>query len=285
MAVELRAGALRAAFAPDAGLVCCSLRHDGEVLGLRGGLEAWRERGKTMGIPLLHPWANRLDAPELAGTSPLIRADEHGLPIHGLLHGFAQWTVQDAGETALRAELDFGADPERLRLFAYPHTLRVDARLDPGGLTIVTALEATGDVPVPVAFGWHPYLVLPGVARADWVIETPVRHRMTLDDRGIPTGETTDEAVPAGALGDRTFDHAYERADGAHLLLQGGGRTLRIAFEGGYTHAQLFAPPGEDVIAFEPMTAPANALRSRDGLRLVAPGDRFAAAFRVSVSS
>src|SRR5206468_3684204 len=64
MAITLEAGNLRATFAPEAGLVCCSLRDgDDELLGLRGGLEAWRERGKTMGIPFLHPWANRLDEP------------------------------------------------------------------------------------------------------------------------------------------------------------------------------------------------------------------------------
>ena len=36
-------------------------------------------------------------------------------------------------------------------------------------------------------------------------------------------------------------------------------------------------------ICFEPMTAPANALRSGDGLRLLAPGERYLARFSVSV--
>ena len=59
--LELRAGALTASFEPSASMVCASLTRDGEeLLGLRDGLEAYVERGKTMGIPLLHPWANRL---------------------------------------------------------------------------------------------------------------------------------------------------------------------------------------------------------------------------------
>src|SRR4051794_24676955 len=88
-------GALEADFAPGAGMVGCSLRHRGaELLGLRGGVEAYLAQGKTFGIPLLHPWANRLGdwRYEVAGRmveidrgSPVVRAEEHGLPIHGAL--------------------------------------------------------------------------------------------------------------------------------------------------------------------------------------------------------
>ena len=57
-----------------------------------------------------------------------------------------------------------------------------------------------------------------------------------------------------------------------------------MEFEG-YTHAQAFAPAGQDLICFEPMTAPANALISHDGLRLAAPGEPFHAAFRITVDA
>ena len=62
-AVELRSPELTAAFVPDLNMIGCSLEHRGEeLLGQRGGLAAYAERGSSMGIPLLHPWANRLDA-------------------------------------------------------------------------------------------------------------------------------------------------------------------------------------------------------------------------------
>jgi galactose mutarotase-like enzyme len=51
----------------------------------------------------------------------------------------------------------------------------------------------------------------------------------------------------------------------------------------GYSHAQLFAPATEDVIAFQPMTAPADALRTGNGLRTVNPGASFTASFRIDV--
>jgi len=39
------------------------------------------------------------------------------------------------------------------------------------------------------------------------------------------------------------------------------------------------------VICFEPMTAPVDALRTHDGLRTVAPGERATAAFAVRVGA
>src|ERR1700749_31412 len=94
-------GGLVAVFVPEAGVECCTLRHGGEErLGQRGGLRAYVDHYSTMGIPFLHPWANRLGAArfELAGRAvdldlpdlPLKR-DDAGLPIHGLLPGAPGW--------------------------------------------------------------------------------------------------------------------------------------------------------------------------------------------------
>ena len=51
----------------------------------------------------------------------------------------------------------------------------------------------------------------------------------------------------------------------------------------GYRYAQVFAPKDKDYIAIEPMTASTSALTSGRGLRLVAPGERFRAAFRIRI--
>ena len=52
---------LEATFVPGAGMLCCSLRHRGEeLLAQNDGVDAYARQGKTMGIPLLYPWANRL---------------------------------------------------------------------------------------------------------------------------------------------------------------------------------------------------------------------------------
>jgi aldose 1-epimerase len=291
--ITLVATDLAATFVPRLSVVGSSLKHRGEeLLATRGGLEAWAQRGQTMGIPLLHPWANRLSGwsyevggrrVELARGSAHVRPDEHGLPMHGLLHGDTSWVVTEHTETELRAEFDFGADSRRMRLFPFAHVLAVRAIVDPVGLQITTTLRGTGDVAVPVAFGYHPYLRPPGVARSAWEIESNVSEQLILDRSSVPTGEVRSERVPAGALGDRTFDHGYQSATGAWLRVRAGARTIDIRLLDGYSHAQLFAPGREDLIAFEPMTAPADALRSGNGLRTVAPQASFSASFRIDV--
>jgi aldose 1-epimerase len=58
-----------------------------------------------------------------------------------------------------------------------------------------------------------------------------------------------------------------------------------MEFLEGYPYAQIYAPKGENYVAFEPMTAPTNALVSGEGLRLVEPNGRFRAVFRIRVDA
>jgi aldose 1-epimerase len=284
-------------FVPTLGMIGCSLRHHGaELLGQRGGLQTYAQRGSTMGIPLLHPWANRLSglaytvggrSVRLDPQSPLLHRDANGLPMHGLLAAYRSWRIAtraaDDDHAHLSAVLDFGADAALLAAFPFPHTLTLDVTLRGTELSIATTLQPSADVAVPASFGFHPYLQLPGVARANWHIEAPVRRRLRLDARGIPTGESEPVAIEPGALGDRTFDDAFTDLDRpAIFVLAGGGRRVTVRFDDGYRFAQVFAPAGEPLISFEPMTAPANALVSGDGLTMVEPGDVYRAVFWIA---
>jgi galactose mutarotase-like enzyme len=280
---------LEATFSPANGMVCSSLRHRGEeMLGERRGLEVYVEAGKTMGIPLLHPWANRLGgfdyrvgdvAVTLDRDSPEIRLEEHGLPVHGLVSALHEWEVVAAGDGG---PLVAGKDVRGLAEFPFDHRVEVAAELAGARLTLTTTVTPLGDRPVPLSFGHHPYFVLPGVPRAEWRVELPVREHLLLDGNLIPTGEREPAGDLDGPLGDRTFDDGYTvDPAGATFVLAGGGRRLSVAFEEGYPFAQVFAPSVEDVVCFEPMTAPADALRHDP--RVVAPGESFSARFSVSV--
>lgn len=295
--VQLRSprGELEATFAPEANLVCSSLRHRGEeLLGQRGGLEAYVQRSSTMGIPLLHPWANRIAGPayQAAGRevrfdsgSPLVKLDPGGLPIHGAAPRRLDWELDERAGAGLRARLRW-AGQDLLALFPFEHELVTETVLVDDGLSYETTLRATGADPVPVSFGYHPYLVLPDVPREEWLLELPVRRRLVLDERGLPTGEVEDVEEPAAPLGRRTFDDGYlDVPDGAAFVLAGGGRRVAIVFGAGYPCAQVYAPPDQDLIAYEPMTAPTNALVTGEGLRIVAPGESFTAAFRLEVAA
>jgi aldose 1-epimerase len=290
---------LEAAYAPTAGMVGCSLRHRGEeLLAQRHGLAEYAKSGRTMGIPFLYPWANRLSSFEydvgghhvrLDPSSPLVRTEEHGLPIHGLLGASPWWTVAErrAGDDGARvaAQLDFGAHEQLLAAFPFPHVVRMEVELRDGALTVRTTVTPTGDEPVPIAFGYHPYLRLPDVPRADWRVRLPVLRRMVLDERLIPTGATEDVAPFEDAIGERAWDDAYDRLERpARFELRGGGRAVALEFVDGYTFAQVFSPAGAELICFEPMTAPANALHLPPGsLEKVAPGAERTATFSICV--
>jgi aldose 1-epimerase len=291
----LTAGALEAAFAPGLGMAGVSLRHEGvELLDRRAGLRAYARTGAVMGIPLLYPWANRLAghgysldgrAVALPPGPPLVHCEEHGLPIHGLLNASRHWRVTTHGATQLHARLDFAAHPELLAAFPFPHVLDLDAALSPDALTIATTVRPSADAAVPIAFGFHPYLRLPGVPRERWQVTLPPRRHLTLDERAIPIGAGERHPATRFQLADRGFDDGYDSlAAGAAFSVAGGGRRLTVALESGYPAGQVFTPSGAQFICFEPMTAPTNALRSGAGLRRVQPGDAFTAAFSIRVS-
>src|ERR1700757_4841109 len=217
---------LEAQFVPDAGMIGVSLTDSGvELLGQRRGLDAYVAYGKTMGIPILYPWANRLGANTTGagGTAPPPPpgrqgggADPNGLPIHGVLAAYPRWRVTAESADELTFELDFGADPELLASFPFPHLLAVTVRLAEQTLTVRTAVTPTGDDAVPLCFGFHPYLQLPGVSRDQWIIETPPLRWLRLDGQGLPSRDTTTQPARTERLGDKAFDDGYDEvADGA----------------------------------------------------------------------
>ncbi len=230
-------GELEATFVPGAGMVGASLRHRGdELLGQRGGLGAYREQFKTFGVPLLYPWANRLSRRrfDVAGRKVAIdpartplRLDESGLPIHGLLAAATGWTVDRhvprGAPAVICATFDWSAHEALMAAFPFAHALRFEAALEGDTLTIVTTVEASAGSPVPIAFGYHPYLQLPGVDRADWQVELPVRERLLLDERTLPTGAREPVEPFRGALGDAHLRRRL-RGPAARRALRARGR-------------------------------------------------------------
>jgi aldose 1-epimerase len=297
--VAIESSELQAMFVRSAGMVCCSLRHDGvELLCERRGVRAYAEHGSTMGIPLLYPWANRLAgfsyagagafAPvELSRASPLFELDANGLPIHGAIARNLSWELLDPPATdrarSLRACMRWER-PELLAIFPFTHRLELAARVDGGTLTIETVVRASGAAPVPVSFGYHPYLTIPGVDRSTWQVELPVTERLLLDDRMIPTGERETFDRRRLQLADSDWDDALAGLiRPAVFAVSAGRRRIELELLEGYRHAQVFAPRDQSFICFEPMTAPTNALVSGDELPIVAAGGSFRAAFRISV--
>ena len=140
-----------------------------------------------------------------------------------------------------------------------------------------------------LAFGFHPYLSLPGIPREQWLIELPAMRHLALDPSQIPVDPDPTDANQASSaqrfeLGEREFDDGFDSvAEPARFTVVAGDRRIELEFLRGYPCAQVYAPLSGSFICFEPMTAPANALRSGDGLRLLNSGERHRSSFSVSV--
>src|SRR5271155_2567767 len=292
--LRLAAANMDAVFLPARGMLCASLRHRGEELLRRvEDLAAAAAKGSSAGIPLLHPWANRLANPlyEAAGrkvildlSSRLLHLDGDQLPMHGVSWALLAWEVYEAKPDRIAALLDWNCT-ELLAVFPFRHRLEMTVTLRPDGLTVETILVAGSDGPVPVSFGFHPYFGIPGLPRAQWRLTLPAMRRLASDERGIPSGAEEPFAAFDSQLGETDFDDGFAVLEERPVFsLAGAGRRITVEFLAGYRYAQVFAPKDKDYIAIEPMTAATNALASGRGLKLVEPGGRFRAAFGVTVN-
>jgi galactose mutarotase-like enzyme len=290
-ALVVAAGDLSATFLPDLGLTGVSLRWRGrEHLALPGGLPALRA-GATLGLPLLAPWANRLGTLRYRAAGVTVdldglplRTDGNGLPIHGLLVGRPGWRVEHrsarGGVARFRAAIDVDAPA-----FPFPHRIEVTAAARDGQLAVATTVVPTGRRRVPVAFGWHPYVRLPGTPRRRWHLCLPPRTHLALDARGIPTGDEAPEPREADPIGRRTFDDLYLLARDRHLRLQADdGCSLTVRPGAGYEYAQVWVPAGRPFAALEPMTAPTDSLGAGTA-PLVPPGDSYTAEFTITLDA
>jgi aldose 1-epimerase len=291
----MAAGDVVAVFRPEQGLLGTSLKHRGEeILRRVDEMDEALATGMSVGVPLNYPWANRIRGTrydfdgkevELDPASPLLMKDWNDVIIHGVPWTKLDWEMQEASDRRLRSRLRWNR-PELLQLFPFEHDVEMTATLDGLGLTVETAVIANAGMRVPVSFGFHPYIGLPGLPRTQWQLTLPPMQGIVLDERLLPVGERTDLPAYDERLADLDFDHGFAfTTPSPSMSIAGNGRRVSVDFLDGFRFAQIYAPPGHDYISLEPMTAPADALRSHRDLPDVAPGERFTATFRIRVEA
>lgn len=300
-AIRLDSGeGLSATFVPGAGMVVISLAFEAEeFLDQRKGLADYISSASTMGIPILYPWANRLARDSWSFGSRTVRIDpdadhikrdENGLAIHGTLAASTLWEIKqastsdDLGSAVAKATLDFGKQPKLLDTFPFPHLLELEFHLAKTTLRVRSTVTPTGDVAVPLAYGFHPYLRLPGSRRADWTVSLPEMLNLETDLRRIPTGKDTRVEAFKGTLREGDLDDSFAGLnDGARFSVTDRQHRITVCFERGFRAAQVYSPAGEDFICFEPMKAPTNALVSGRELPSVEPGSTDVSEFSITI--
>jgi aldose 1-epimerase len=186
-----------------------------------------------------------------------------------------------------RVVLEHELEPQHGYPFAL--SLRIDYSLSEGGLSVRTAATNVGGKPCPYGSGQHPYLTVGAPDVDSVVLSAPGRTVLVVDERGIPRrrepveGTEHDFHRPRD-IGATALDHAFtdlvRGEDGlARVELRDpksrAGATLWL--DESYPYLQLFTgDPLPDVsrrsLAVEPMTCPANAFRTGEGLVRLEPG-------------
>lgn len=191
-------------------------------------VDEMRARPGLNGVPLLAPFANRIDGPAFYANGKKYNFDMElgnvrgAIPIHGYLSGTNAWKLVEAkadGRSAwVTSRLEFHKYPDYMKQFPFAHTLTITYRLANGVLETHTRIDNLGAEPMPVALGWHPYFALADSARSDWTLSVPARTRWLLSDTKLPTGQTEDSSiffggdprsVPLSRFSDRLIDDVF----------------------------------------------------------------------------
>jgi aldose 1-epimerase len=159
-----------------------------------------RARPGLNGVPLMAPFANRLDEPAFYANGKKYYFDtELGnirapIPIHGYLTNASTWEVIDSGADAnsawVTSKMDFYKVPDYMAQFPFAHTLTVTYRLSGGALEVHTRIDNLSTEPMPNAIGYHPYFQLTDSGRNDWTLNAPAKTHWLLDNRNVPSGIT-----------------------------------------------------------------------------------------------
>ena len=219
----------RRRFVPAAGMIGCSLRHRGERAARRSaaGSTPGAGRGKSFGLPLLHPWANRLrdwryaaagravEIDRSRGHRPRRRARPPDPRRARRRGGLGRRRRAAPTSDAARLVADARLRPPRRPARRVPVPAPPDARARARAATRSRSRRRsrpTGDDEVPLAFGWHPWLVAAGRAAGGvGARRCPRATSSPLDERSLPDRRADAGAPPSAApLGDRVLDDHFE---------------------------------------------------------------------------
>ncbi len=290
--IRLADGDLQAQIDPAYGNNVRSLRLGGEEFVWTGA-----GKGHLDGIPLLAPWANRIDGLEyfanrrkyvLNPALANLRLDANGLPIHGLLLFTDAWKLVRPDTRSVTSRIEFWRRPEWIAQFPFAHAIEITHRLRDGALEIETAVENLSDEPMPLSLGFHPYMRLPGSARDDWRVHIAAREQVILSPKVIPTGERKPNPLPNPfPLRGVALDNVFASLTGEPFVIESARQRIEVRFGPKYPVAIVYSPAGGEFACIEPMSAQTNAFNlehagTASGLQHVAPGETWREIFSIT---
>jgi aldose 1-epimerase len=246
---------------------------------------------------VLVPWPNRVEDGVWRWNGvrqqlDLSEPDKHNA-IHGLLRHTAYTVREHTDDTISLAATVF---PQH----GYPFQLDtvVSYRLEDDGITVTHDITNVSASPAPVAVGAHPYFRIGDVPTAQLTLTLAATTHFEVDARLNPIREVPVQDTEYDFRGGRLVDGlrlddgfggvVFVDGIGRHTLRAKDGRLLTLWQDASFGYVQAFTtrtfPDRQLAIALEPMTAPANAFNSGDGVRWLDPDQSWSASWGVAYS-
>jgi aldose 1-epimerase len=267
-------------------------------------LAEFKAKPNLCGVPLLAPWANRLDQEAFFANGKKytlnkelgnLRLDGNHLPIHGLVSFTSLWQVVEAksnGSSAhVTSRLDFWKYPELMAQFPFAHMIDMTYTLSNGVLEVTTSIHNLSAEAMPVSIGFHPYFQLHDAPRDNWTVHLAASEHVVLSKLLVPTGETKpNEFGDTVSLAGKQLDDVFAGLpENAEFSVTGKAEKIAVHYGPHYKVAVVYAPPGRDFICFEPMAALTNGMNlAHEGkykdLQSIAPGGEWKESFKISAT-
>lgn len=226
-------------------------------------LEAFKAQPGYNGMPLLAPFANRLDDTAFYANGKKYNFDlELGnvrgpIPATGFYNRALQdWQLvefkADARGAWVTCKLDFYKNPLYMAQWPFAHTITMTYRVSEGTLEVRTRLDNLSSEPMPAVIGFHPIYELPDGNRDDWTVSLDAKTHWIEIPQRLPTGET--QPIESFFGSDRTQIQLrkYGLVDDVFtdLVRDANGRaTMKLMYNGKELH-KILGPKYKAVLAW-----------------------------------
>jgi len=280
--IYLQSGALRCELLPDLG-GCVAGLWLGEQQVLRSTPAADLQDVRVAGSYPLVPYSNRIANGKLLWDSRKYVLPPNFAPEPHSIHGVGwqrTWQVQHSSAT--QAVLHYQHTADAAWPFAFDS--HQSFALTEDALALQLSITNRAPIAVPAGLGWHPYFA----KSASTKIRFASRGRWDMDASNLPTERLHNPGLD-GDCSQLNVDHCFDGWNGRLQLVEGG---LRVLLSSDLDRLVVFTTPDRDHIAVEPVSHVNNALALAQqtgqsiaalGLRVLQPGETFAARMRIQV--
>jgi aldose 1-epimerase len=220
---------------------------------------------------------------QLALTEPATGNASHGLV------KWVRWRCLHRQSDSITLGHDLVPQP------GYPFEISLALRyfLDPvAGLGSELTATNTGQHAAPFGAGFHPYLDLADHDLDSAELLIPAETRLVTDQRQLPVARravagTSFDFRTIRPIGSDRLDDGFADLTGSVALLRTERRAIELHWDAAFGYLQVYTPPfitpGRNAVAVEPMSCPADAYNSGDGLVRLEPGQSWTGRWGIRV--